>query len=80
MNLLVVADADLQGEVSGAERVLAAHCLGLNKRGHNVHLIAGILDQGAKATEEVQGVQVYRYQRSFGSLLGSRRLFQVLAR
>ncbi len=79
MNFLVVADADLQGEVSGAERVLAAHCLGLYKRGHNVHLIAGIPDGGAKATEEVQGVQVYRYQRSFGSLLGSRRLFQSLS-
>lgn len=79
MNLLVVADADLQGEVSGAERVLAAHCLGLYKRGHNVHLIAGIPDGGAKASEEVQGVQVYRYQRSFGSLLGSRRLFQSLS-
>ncbi len=79
MNLLVVADVDLQGEVSGAERVLAAHCLGLYKRGHNVHLIAGIPDGGAKATEEVQGVQVYRYQRSFPSLFGSRRLFQALS-
>ncbi len=79
MNLLVVADADLQGEVSGAERVLAAHCLGLYKRGHNVHLIAGIPDGGAKAIEEVQGVQVYRYQRSFRSLFGSRRLFQALS-
>ncbi|MFB3075770.1 MAG: glycosyltransferase family 4 protein [Candidatus Methylomirabilales bacterium] len=79
MNVLVVADADLQGKVSGAERVLAAHCLGLYKRGHNVHLIAGIPDGGAKASEEVQGVQVYRYQRSFGSLLGSRRLFQSLS-
>ncbi len=79
MNLLVVADADLQGEVSGAERVLAAHCLGLYKRGHNVHLIAGIPDGGVKATEEVQGVQVHRYQRSFRSLFGSRRFFQALA-
>jgi glycosyltransferase involved in cell wall biosynthesis len=79
LNLLVVADVDLQGEVSGAERVLAAHCLGLYKRGHNVHLIAGIPDGRAKATEEVQGVQVYRYQRSFRSLFGSRRLFQALS-
>ena len=79
MNLLVVADADLQGEVSGAERVLTAHCLGLYKRGHNVHLITGILDGGAKPTEEVQGVQVYRFQRSLSSLLGSRRLFQSLS-
>lgn len=78
MNLLVVADVDLQGEVSGAERVLAAHCMGLIKRGHQVHLIAGIPDGSAEETEEVQGVQVYRYHRSLGSLLGSRRLFQVL--
>ncbi|MFQ5803673.1 MAG: glycosyltransferase family 4 protein [Candidatus Methylomirabilales bacterium] len=79
MNFLVVADADLQGEVSGAERVLAAHCVGLYKRGHNVHLIAGIPDRGAKASEGVQGVQVYRYQRSFRSLFGSRQLFQALS-
>ncbi len=79
MNVLVVADVDLQGEVSGTERVLAAHCVGLYKRGHNVHLIAGIPDGGVRATEEVQGVQVYRYQRSLSSLLGSRRLFQSLS-
>jgi glycosyltransferase involved in cell wall biosynthesis len=78
MNLLVVSDVDIQGEVSGAERVLAAHCLGLNKRGHRVHLIAGIPEGAMKETEDVQGVQVYRYRRSLGSLLGSRRLFQVL--
>ena len=79
MNLLVVADVDLQGELSGAERVLAAHCLGLCKRGHTVHLIAGIRDGKVKATEDVQGVQVYRYQRSFGSSLGSFRLFHGLS-
>lgn len=79
MNVLVVADVDLQGEVSGAERVLGAHCVGLYKRGHNVHLIAGIPALGVKRTEEVQGVQVHRYQRSLGSLLGSRRLFQSLS-
>lgn len=79
MNLLIVADVDLQGEVSGAERVLAAHCIGLEKRGHRVHLIAGISDRHVKEAEEVQGVQIHRYQRSFRSLLGSLRLFQDLS-
>ncbi len=80
MNLLVVADVDLQGEVSGAERVLAAHCLGLKNQGHQVHLIAGIPGGGGQATEEVQGVQVYRYQRTLCSLLSSHRLFWELSR
>lgn len=79
MNVLVVSDVDLQGEASGAERVLAAHCLGLVKRGHRVSLIAGTRRGGAKAVEEVQGVRVYRYWRSFGSFLGSSRLFRVLS-
>ncbi len=79
MNILVVSDVDLQGEVSGAERVLAAHCLGLAKRGHRVYLIAGIHGQAAKQVEEIQGVTVYRYRRSLGACSGSRRLFRVLA-
>lgn len=80
MNVLVVADVDLQGEVSGAERVLAAHCVGLHKRGHRVHLITGLPDGGGKATEEVQGVQVHRFHRTLTSFWTARRLFQSLSR
>lgn len=79
MNLLVVADVDLQGELSEAERVLAAHCLGLEKRGHGVHLIVGISDRHVKKAKEVQRVRIHRYHRSFRSLLGSLRLFQDLS-
>ena len=79
MNMLVVSDVDLQGEASGAERVLAAHCLGLAKRGHKVYLIAGVHGYAAKEVEEIQGVKVYRYRRSFGSFLGSSRLFRALS-
>lgn len=80
MNVLVVSDVDLQGEASGAERVLAAHCLGLARRGHQVRLIAGVREKRAKAVEEVQGVRVYRYRRSLWSCLGSSRLFRALSR
>lgn len=80
MNVLVVSDVDLGGERSGAERVLAAHCLGLAKRGHRVYLIAGTRGPTVKAVEEVQGVKVYRYRRVLGSCVGSSRLFRALAR
>lgn len=80
MNVLVVSDVDLAGEGSGAERVLAAHCLGLAKRGHAVYLFAGARGRPLGAVEEVQGVKVYRYRRFFGSCAGSFRRFRALAR
>lgn len=78
MNILVVSDVDLAGEGSGAERVLAAHCRGLAKRGHTVYLIAGTRGHPVTAVEEIQGVRVHRYRRSLGA--GSHRLFRILAR
>ena len=80
MNVLVVSDVDLSGEGSGAERVLAAHCLGLAKRGHTVYLIAGTRRHTVRAVEDVQGVRVHRYRRFLGSCVGSSRLFRALAR
>ena len=80
MNVLVVSDVDLQDGASGAERVLAAHCLWLAKRGHRVYLIAGVRGGGAGAVEEVRGVEVYRYRRSLASCLGAGRLFRALSR
>lgn len=80
MNVLMVSDVDLNGGGSGAERILAAHCLGLAKRGHTVYLIAGIHERGMKAVEEIRQVRVHRYRRSLRSCLGSSRLFRNLAR
>lgn len=80
MNVLVVSDVDLKDEGSGAERVLAAHSVGLARRGHTVYLIAGTRERSAKAIEEIQGVSVYRYARSLGGCLSACRLFLALAR
>jgi glycosyltransferase involved in cell wall biosynthesis len=79
MTILVVSDADLQGKASGVERVLAAHCLGLAKRGHTVYLIAGVDQAERKTVEDVQGVRVYRYRRSPAPCLGAYRAFRALS-
>lgn len=61
MKILFVADVSIQGDASGAERVLFEQATGLAARGHHVDILTRRLPEHVSDHADIQGVREWRY-------------------
>lgn len=82
MKILFVSDVSIHSVIGGAERVLYEQTVGLQRKGHEVHILTRRLPEHMDAQEIIQGVREWRYgidtSNSLSFLLSSFRNAAVL--
>lgn len=61
MRILLVSDVSIHAVIGGAERVLYEQAVGLQRRGHEVHILTRRLPEHATHEEVIEGVREWRY-------------------
>jgi glycosyltransferase involved in cell wall biosynthesis len=61
MKILLVSDVSIHAVIGGAERVLYEQAVGLQRRGHEVHILTRRLPEHATHEDIIQGVREWRY-------------------
>ncbi|MBN2438708.1 MAG: glycosyltransferase family 4 protein [Deltaproteobacteria bacterium] len=61
MRILFVSDVSIQAVIGGAERVLYEQAVGLQRRGHEVHILTRHLPEHRTDQETLEGVREWRY-------------------
>ncbi|HOK07963.1 MAG TPA: glycosyltransferase family 4 protein, partial [Syntrophales bacterium] len=62
MKILCISDVSIHQVIGGAERVLYEQAVGLQRRGHEVHVMTRRLDTHEAAAGDICGVREWRYE------------------